>query len=325
MSQLVAYCFPRSGDSQHHPLERRVSRGGGESQSRAFTWRKLVSSYWSDWVFIGGLWVIYLSISRIPGHRREFSLRELSLQHSFAEHELVPPNMLMFVTVGLPLIVMLPIATFIARNAWDVHNAACGLFMSFTMAGVVTQVIKLMVGRPRPDLIARCQPSAGAHDAPVYGLSNWKMCTQQDFYILNDGFKSFPSGHSSLSFAGVGFLALYLAGKMHLWDVYGNRNRAWFALSPLLIGAMVAISRTQDNRHHWQDVLVGSILGMCIATIAYRTYYPHLAHSSCHLPMLPRVSDMEEEDVDLETGVRLLNDQQGIPRQSEEEEVWRRN
>lgn len=61
--------------------------------------------------------------------------------------------------------------------------------MSFTMTGVVTQVIKLMVGRPRPDLIARCLPQDGAHDHPVFGLSTWKICTQKNFYILNDGFK----------------------------------------------------------------------------------------------------------------------------------------
>ena len=69
-----------------------------------------------------------------------------------------------------------------------------------------------------------------------------------------------------MSFAGLGFLALYLAGKMHLYDRRGHRvsycsgslmrvrheliaqTRAWFALTPLLGGAMVAISRTEDNR-----------------------------------------------------------------------------
>lgn len=83
-----------------------------------------------------------------------------------------------------------------------------------------------------------------------------------------------------------------------------DQTRAWFALTPLLGGAMVAISRTEDNRRklgspgsckvsadhadHWQDVLVGSCLGLAIgmsiidyqmivadlsACVSYRTYY----------------------------------------------------
>jgi diacylglycerol diphosphate phosphatase/phosphatidate phosphatase len=30
-----------------------------------------------------------------------------------------------------------------------------------------------------------------------YGLQNITICDQKDNYILQDGFKSFPSGHSS--------------------------------------------------------------------------------------------------------------------------------
>lgn len=45
--------------------------------------------------------------------------------------------------------------------------------------------------------------------------------------------------------------------------------------------------------------------------------------------MLPRLAgddtdDVEGTDLGTGVGVGLLSDQQGIPRQSEEEEVWRR-
>lgn len=56
---------------------------------------------------------------------------------------------------------------------------------------------KITVGRPRPDFIDRCQPPADAHD-PTFGMSNYTICTTpMDTHMMIDGFKSFPSGHSS--------------------------------------------------------------------------------------------------------------------------------
>jgi diacylglycerol diphosphate phosphatase/phosphatidate phosphatase len=46
------------------------------------------------------------------------------------------------------------------------------------------------------DLIDRCQPSPGTVDPP-FGLSTAAICHQSDSSILKDGFRSFPSGHSS--------------------------------------------------------------------------------------------------------------------------------
>lgn len=90
---------------------------------------------------------------------------------------------------------------------------------------------------------------------------------------------------------------------------------------------MVAISRTEDNRRrspyvtltkllcilgqhtcsfahlrtdHWQDVLVGSILGLFIAWVAYRTYYPTLSHNQCHLPLAPRTDPDNYQDFPLD-------------------------
>ena len=70
-----------------------------------------------------------------------------------------------------------------------------------------------------------------------------------------------------VSFAGLGFLAFYLAGKLHLFDRRGHavglldlksnrmftqgfhqQGKAWLALAPFAGAALVAISRTMDYR-----------------------------------------------------------------------------
>ncbi|WWD08361.1 hypothetical protein V865_006473 [Kwoniella europaea PYCC6329] len=321
-------------DPSSHPTRQRQKEDNDHGRVK-IGFKTVVASYAPDWILALVLWGVLAILNRLGGHKREFSLTDTTIQHSHAIHERVPPNLLAFISVGIPLLVIVPINVFVSRNGWDVHNGVLGLVMSYTMTGVVTQVIKMSVGRPRPDLIARCQPVPGSVDHPVYGLSTVDICTNTDLIVLNDGFKSFPSGHSSLSFAGLGFLTLYLAGKMHLGDVRGHRTRAWFALSPLLGGTMVAISRTEDNRHHWQDVLVGSLLGLAMAWVSYRTYYPRMSHKQCHLPLAPRcdpdnelhddLDDVEEGRNGSREGVRLMEgDEHEAARRSEEEVAWRR-
>ncbi|KAH9946069.1 phosphatidic acid phosphatase type 2/haloperoxidase, partial [Epithele typhae] len=229
----------------------------------------------------------FFGLNFVPGFRREFSLTDTSLMHTFAEHERVPPWLLYVIFAGGPLILMPVINLLSVRSWWDFHSSYLGWLLSTSITGCITQFVKVTVGRPRPDLIDRCQPVTGAAD-PSFGLSTSAICTQTSAKILKDGFRSFPSGHSSLSFAGLGFLAFYLAGKLHLFDKRGHSVKAWLSLAPLSGAALVAISRTMDYRHHWQDVLTGSVLGLTIAYFSYRQYYPMLEYEASHLPYPPR-------------------------------------
>jgi len=249
----------------------------------------LLLSYGPDWVItiiVAGLFFI---LGNISGFKREFSLTDTSLQHTFAVHERITNNNLALIAVVAPLVLMPLINLVTIRSFWDWHNSWLGLICATAYTGTVTNIVKVTVGRPRPDVIDRCQPLPGSHDAPVFGLVNASICTQTDRAILIDGWKSFFSGHSSLSFAGLGFLSFYLAGKLHLFDRRGHAGKAWIALGPLAGASLVAISRTMDNRHHWHDVLVGSLVGLLFAFFSYRQYYPSLSDRKSHLPYRPRI------------------------------------
>ncbi|CAE6448649.1 unnamed protein product [Rhizoctonia solani] len=166
------------------------------------------------------------------------------------------------------------------------------------MTSVTTHLVKVTVGRPRPDLLHRCQPISGAtNHAPneFFGLATSAVCTQTNKLIMRDGWRSFWSGHASGSFAGLSFLSYYMAGKLHMFDEQGYTAKVWAALAPLLIALLVAISRTVDNRHHWEDVTVGAIVGMNLAYFAYRQYYPSLADKLSHEAYRARLSPFERD------------------------------
>lgn len=74
---------------------------------------------------------------------------------------------------------------------WEMNCGILGLLLSQGLAFVITQVLKNACGKPRPDLIDRCQPRS--YDLPVFSLSNSTICTG-DPKIIKDGFRSWPSG-----------------------------------------------------------------------------------------------------------------------------------
>lgn len=64
------------------------------------------------------------------------------------------------------------------------------------------------------------------------------------------------------SFAGLGFLAWYLAGKIAVFDRRGHVAKLCIVFLPLLVASLVAVSRVDDYWHHWQDVFAGGLLGL---------------------------------------------------------------
>lgn len=105
------------------------------------------------------------------------------------------------------------------------------------------------------------------------------MARLVDNQRIRVGFRNFPSGHSSSSFAGLFYLSLYLAGKLHVLDQRGEVWRTLVVLIPTLVASCIAISRIMDARHHLFDVLFGSAMGILVAWGSYRQYFPPVSNS----------------------------------------------
>ncbi|RZC24064.1 putative lipid phosphate phosphatase 3, chloroplastic [Glycine soja] len=155
---------------------------------------------------------------------------------------------------------LLPIVIFVVvyiqrRDVYDLHHA-------------------VLLGRPRPDFFWRCFPDG----KDVYDKWGDVIC-HGDKKVIKEGYKSFPSGHTSWSFAGLGFLSLYLSGKIKAFDRKGHVAKLCIVFMPLLFASLIGISRVDDYWHHWQDVFAGGLLGLTVATFCYLQFFPPPYHS----------------------------------------------
>ncbi|OBT55536.1 hypothetical protein VE04_04272 [Pseudogymnoascus sp. 24MN13] len=246
-------------------------------------WQK---TYAPDYVGLAVLIAAYivLEFNTTPFHRL-FELGNIDLAYPHAEHERVPVSMMFLYGGGVPLIVMALWLAISRAGFHKSHVTILSFFIGMLLTAVITDLIKNAAGRPPPDLISRCKAKAGT---PLQTLVSWEVCTETDHHRLHDGWRSFPSGHSSFSFSGLGFLALFLSGQMHVFRREGDLARGLLALAPLVLAGWVAISRCEDYRHDVYDVTIGSALGMIVAHWSYRRFYPRLRNVNCDAPYASR-------------------------------------
>lgn len=114
--------------------------------------------------------------------------------------------------------------------------------------------------------------------------------------FLNEGRRSFPSGHASSTFAGLGLASFFLAGQMKTFDGSFYIHKLVIFLLPFVASCFVGLTRIWDHRHHWQDVLVGSLIGIASATAIYFFYFPSLASAKCDEPRDTRFKKLAEDE-----------------------------
>lgn len=96
---------------------------------------------------------------------------------------------------------------------WEWNTGWMGLGLALASAFFLTEGVKNLTGKPRPDLLNRCNPDLGSESLAANGVGgvgqgifnglvmvSSTICRQKSRDVLDDGFKSFFSGHSSCSY-----------------------------------------------------------------------------------------------------------------------------
>ena len=121
---------------------------------------------------------------------------------------------------------------------------------AIVVSGAVTQILKLSVGRARPNL---------SRDTNAYMFHT--------FHGAQTDFNSFPSGHTSASFAAATVFSSEIR-RLHP-DASRFTTPALYGLATLVGGA-----RMYNNRHWMTDVLGGALIGHVVGKrIVARAHY----------------------------------------------------
>ncbi|KAF9373019.1 hypothetical protein CPC16_002077 [Podila verticillata] len=198
---------------------------------------RLVCSYLFDWIFCVVLLVLFFLLDRLEPFHRPFSVLNTAIMYPHLDSERIPIWALVLIAIVFPVLVIVVIGLGVRRSPYDVHNGILGLLVSVLLTTMFTQVIKVTVGKHRPDFLARCQPMMNGlplvYDEPLK-LWTVDVCSQTDPSTLKDGMRSFPSGHASTAFAGLVYIALWMGGKMHCFNRTGYTLKSVILMVPIL-------------------------------------------------------------------------------------------
>jgi diacylglycerol diphosphate phosphatase/phosphatidate phosphatase len=145
-----------------------------------------------------------------------------------------------------------------------------GITESILIVILITGIVKLSVGRLRPDFLNRC---FGDDYIDVIRKMKDILYTRdicETFHSTIEGSKSFFSGHTSTMFAYSPIMTVYILKTLNQKDFKGStRYRVDFmrsiitliALAPMVFALYVGITRITDNKHHYSDVTMGIVVG----------------------------------------------------------------
>ncbi len=139
---------------------------------------------------------------------------------------------------------------------------------------LATDAVKAYVGYLRPIFYVHCIPD-----------EEYSTCTGDE---AEEARRSFPSGHASISFCGLGLLSFYLEKRFGastfrnvVAPVVDAKSLAMARMlsvaskTPLIVAGFIGASRLVDNMHHPADVVGGATLGLSVAYWIHNIWFEY--------------------------------------------------
>jgi membrane-associated phospholipid phosphatase len=121
------------------------------------------------------------------------------------------------------------VAGFVFHDAEARDIAVDGALASVLAGGIITPVLKRVVGRSRP----------------------YQLEGSTSFHPFNSNDTSFPSGHATQAFAVASVIS-------------AHSDKLWVNISAYTLAGLVAFSRVYHNAHWSSDVTAGALIGTAV-------------------------------------------------------------
>lgn len=141
----------------------------------------------------------YSKLETQTAFKRIIHIEEIWMYKNPRTEDYVSPlSLLLSITIGPLLVTLFHLS--LTKDRSDFRSATWAWTLILGLNGLATSLLKISVGRPRPDYFYRCFPDGIMHlSHNATGTDNMLdlfNCTG-NINAINEGRKSFPSGHSS--------------------------------------------------------------------------------------------------------------------------------
>lgn len=277
----------------------------------AFIFNRSLRVRWYMYIVVGVFYLGSWLIGKLASPRARFFVeRDPALSYPFVSNT-IPGWTLFFFGFVIPVVVILITLIcleftqnkqLIHRRTRDLHLNIIVLVETLGVTNLITNLVKVLVGRLRPNFYAFCDYKGYRTSFETGNFTEYfentvpgrigdiRFCRLEE----NDAHFSFPSGHTSLTLCGLTFIVLFLGNISHQirFPNVVVRNAVLFTIIflPFIVGVLMAASRVIDYKHTVEDTAWGAIIGIFSCVMGY---YAHALHQK------PPAWDDKKKDVQL--------------------------